>query len=161
MRVAETAETLDYINGSKKPHKVRKFYAVFTRLLRRELRYTFCFFSPVLTWALECKRPLGCPFVFAGSGCLIERKHERRQRELRVWSSLEVQRQSSQPAGTFIIYHINTILYICSRRRWNPIPSSGFVYLYGNLAPFSVLECGSVDTYEVLPVDCTPTIKSV
>ena len=26
MRVAETAETLDYIKGSKKPHKVHKFY---------------------------------------------------------------------------------------------------------------------------------------
>jgi len=29
MQVAETAETLDYIRGSNKPHKVRKFYAVF------------------------------------------------------------------------------------------------------------------------------------
>jgi len=29
MRVAEIMETLDYIKGSKKPHKVRKFYIVF------------------------------------------------------------------------------------------------------------------------------------
>jgi len=46
MRVVEKAETLDYIKGSNKPHKVCKFYAVFTRFLRRELRYTFLFLCP-------------------------------------------------------------------------------------------------------------------
>ena len=43
MRVAET---LDYIKGSKKPHKVRKFSAVFYTVLQRELRYTFLFLCP-------------------------------------------------------------------------------------------------------------------
>ena len=28
--------------------------------------YTWCFFDLILTWVLECKRPLGRPFVFAG-----------------------------------------------------------------------------------------------
>ena len=40
------------------------------------------------------------PFVFAGTRCLIEERHEPRQRELGVRSSLGVRRQSSQPAGT-------------------------------------------------------------
>ena len=58
MRVAETAETLDYIKGSKKPHKVRSFY---TQFLRLELRYTFMFLCPNIDLSVGVQTTQGAP----------------------------------------------------------------------------------------------------
>jgi len=102
MHVAETKETLDYIKGSKKPNKVRNIHAIHTYFYKELLRLrVFVCPSPSIDLSVGVQMTSRAPLCLCSFRCLIERKHERRQRELGVWSSLEVRWQSSQLAWTF------------------------------------------------------------
>ena len=74
MRVAETAETLEYIKGSKKPNKVRNIYAIHT-LYTEFLRLRFLVFpSPSIDLSVRVQMASGAPLCLYMFRCLIEGK---------------------------------------------------------------------------------------
>jgi len=81
--VTETEETLDYIKGSKRTHKVRSFSEI------RTMTHTYCFLAPRLTWALEYKRPLGRPLCLCRYRVFQSREAQPRKGQEGVGSSLE------------------------------------------------------------------------
>ena len=85
MRVTKTTKTLKYIKGSNKPNKVHNIYAIHTQFTQSfyELR-VLVFPSPSIDLSVRVQTTSRAPAYLCRFRCLIEGKHERRQRELGV-----------------------------------------------------------------------------
>ena len=77
--------TLEYIKGSNKPNKGRNIYAIHTQFYTELLRLrVLVFHSPSIDLSVRTQTASRAPLCLCKFRCLIEERHERRQRELGV-----------------------------------------------------------------------------